>query len=272
MREGEGEPAWLEIEELRVAYNGRVALCDVTLRVPHGAQVAVVGPNGAGKSTLFKALVGLLPLQSGRVLIHGRPLGSHRDCVAYVPQREEVDWRFPVTVADVVLMGRYGRVGWLRRPGREDRAAVLQALRLLGLEEVAGRQISELSGGQQQRVFLARALVQEPHVLLMDEPFTGVDITTQEIVLGLLGRLKEQGVTVMVSTHDLNLAASRFEKVLLLNRRMIGYGPPDQVFTPQAIREAFGEQALFLNGVVVVDQCCPPGGESSGTARGGKRP
>ena len=271
------EPEWLELEEVTVAYNGRVAVCNITLRVPHGAQVAVVGPNGAGKSTLFKALVGLLPLRSGRVLIHGRPLGAHQDCVAYVPQREEIDWHFPVTVADVVLMGRYGRIGWLKRPGREDRAAVAQALHLLGLEDVADRPIDELSGGQQQRVFLARALAQEPHVLLMDEPFTGVDIVTQEIVLGLLGRLKEEGVTVMVSTHDLNLAASRFEHVLLLNRRMIGYGRPAQVFTPQAIREAFGEQVLFLDGAVIVDQCCPPGGrmedrERSQTSLGGKRP
>ncbi len=261
------EPEWLEMEDVTIAYNGRVAVCGITLRVSHGSQVAVVGPNGAGKSTLFKALVGLLPLQSGRILLHGRPLDTHRDCVAYVPQREEVDWRFPVTVADVVMMGRYGRIGWLRRPGRQDRAAVSYALHLLGLEEVAGRPIGELSGGQQQRVFLARALAQEPHLLLMDEPFTGVDIVTQEIVLGLLGRLKEQGVTVMVSTHDLNLAISRFEYVLLLNRRMIGYGPPAQVFTPQAIREAFGEQVLFLDGAVIVDQCCPPGGET-----GGKRP
>jgi len=255
----EVEPARLELEDVTVAYNGRPALEDVTLHVPHGAQVAVVGPNGAGKSTLFKALVGLLPLRNGRILIHGRPLGHHHDCVAYIPQREEVDWRFPVTVADVVMMGRYGRLGWLSRPGRTDRAVVARSLEQMGLEDLASQPIGELSGGQQQRVFLARALAQEPHILLMDEPFTGVDLATQETTLTLLDQLQTQGVTVMVSTHDLNLAAARFEQIVLLNRRLIASGTPAQVFTRQAITEAFGGQALFLDNVVVVDRCCPPG-------------
>lgn len=253
------EPARLDLENISVGYRGTPVLCDVTLQVPHGAQVAVVGPNGAGKSTLFKALVGLLPVQHGRILIHGRPLGEHRDCVAYVPQREEVDWSFPVTVSDVIMMGRYGRMGWLRRPGRGDRAVVLRSLERMGITHLAGRPIGELSGGQQQRAFLARALAQEPHILLMDEPFTGVDLATQEVALNLLDLLRTQGVTVMVSTHDLNLAASRFDRVLLLNRRLIAYGSPAQVFTPQQIAAAFGGQVLFLDGAIVVDQCCPPG-------------
>jgi ABC-type Mn2+/Zn2+ transport system ATPase subunit len=251
-------PATLELDGVTVAYDGKAALEDVTLHVPHGAQVAVVGPNGAGKSTLFKALVGLLPLRKGHILIHGRPLGHHQDCVAYIPQREEVDWRFPVTVADVVMMGRYGRLGWLGRPGRADRAVVARSLEQMGLEDLAGHPIGELSGGQQQRVFLARALAQEPHILLMDEPFTGVDLATQEAALVLLDQLRAHGVTVMVSTHDLNLAAARFEQVVLLNRRLIASGTPAQVFTQQAIAEAFGGQALFLDNVVVVDRCCPP--------------
>lgn len=259
------EPATLELEGVTVTYNGRPALEDVTLHVSHGARVAVVGPNGAGKSTLFKALVGLLPLRSGRILIHGRPLGHHQDCVAYVPQREEVDWRFPVTVADVVMMGRYGRLGWLGRPGKDDRAIVARSLEQMGLMDLANRPIGELSGGQQQRAFLARALAQQPHILLMDEPFTGVDLTTQETTLALLDQLRAQGVTVMVSTHDLNLAAERFEQIVLLNRRLIASGPPAQVFTQQAIAEAFGGQALLLDGaLVVVDRCCPPDGGAQG--------
>jgi ABC-type Mn2+/Zn2+ transport system ATPase subunit len=263
-------PARLELENVTVAYNGQPALHGVTFQVPQGARVAVVGPNGAGKSTLFKALVGLLPLRQGRVLIHGLPLGAHQDCVAYVPQRGEIDWRFPVTVADVVMMGRYGRLGWLKHPTEQDRAVVAHSLEQMGIADLARRSIGELSGGQQQRAFLARALAQEPHILLMDEPFTGVDISTQEATLALLNELQAQQVTVMISTHDLNLAASRFDRVLLLNRQLIGYGPPEQVFTPQNITETFGGQVLFLNpqgvsslpdavtGVIVPDHGCPP--------------
>jgi ABC-type Mn2+/Zn2+ transport system ATPase subunit len=252
-------PAHLYIEGLSVSYGGRPALCDISFEVPEGTQVAVAGPNGAGKSTLFKAMVGLLPLRAGRVLIHGVPFGQHQDCVAYVPQREEVDWRFPVTVADVVMMGRYGRMGWLRRPTSADRAAVMRGLEQLNIAGLADRPIGELSGGQQQRVFLARALAQEPHILLMDEPFTGVDVTTQEATLALLERLKAQKVTVLVSTHDLALAADRFDRVLLINHEVITYAPAAGAFTPQALAQAFGGQVLFLEGrVAVVDQCCPP--------------
>jgi ABC-type Mn2+/Zn2+ transport system ATPase subunit len=252
------EQGGLLIESVTVAYNGHLALHDVTLQVPRGARVAVVGPNGAGKSTLFKALVGLLPLRQGRILIHGKPLGHHHDEVAYVPQREEIDWRFPVTVADVVMMGRYGRLGWFGRPGNHDRAVVRRSLEQMGIDDLAQHAIGELSGGQQQRVFLARALAQEPHILLMDEPFTGVDLFAREASLALLDQLQAQAVTVMVSTHDLNLAAARFEKIALLNRRLIAYGPAAQVFTTEAVTEAFGGQALFLKDLVVVDQCCAP--------------
>lgn len=251
-------PAHLEIENITVAYNGSPVLHDVSFLVPHGTRVAIVGPNGAGKSTLFKALVGLLPLRAGRILIHGLPLGHHLDCVAYVPQREEVDWRFPVTVTDVVMMGRYGKLGWLRRPGKQDALAVARALDQMRIRDLASQPIADLSGGQQQRVFLARALAQEPHILLMDEPFTGVDVATQEATLALLDELRTQNVTVMVSTHDLNLATSRFDQVLLLNRRVIAYGLPKAVFTPDKISEAFGTRVMYLNGVAVVDDCCPP--------------
>ena len=270
------EPARLDLQGVSVAYNGQPVLCDITFQVPHGERVAVVGPNGAGKSTLFKALVGLLPLRDGKVLIHGRPLGHHIDCVAYVPQREDVDWDFPLTVADAVMMGRYGRLGWhcaprfghstlhdwrgwLRQPRKEDHDAVQSSLEKMGIAALAQRSIGELSGGQQQRVFLARALAQEPHILLMDEPFTGVDITTRESVLEVLGHLREQQVTTMISTHDLGLAASHFDHVLLLNRRLVAYGKPREVLTTDALQAAFGGQLLRLGtDMVAVDQCCPP--------------
>ena len=257
-KSGPEEEGGLRIEGVTVAYNGYLALQDVTLHVPHGARVAVVGPNGAGKSTLFKVLVGLLPYRQGRILIHGRPLGHHRDEVAYIPQREEIDWRFPVTVSDVVMMGRYGRLGWFRRPGNHDHDVVQRCLKQMGIADLAQHAIGELSGGQQQRVFLARALAQEPHILLMDEPFTGVDLSAQETTLSLLDQLHAEEVTVMVSTHDLNLASERFEQIALLNRRLIAYGSATQVFTTEAVTEAFGGQALFLKDLVVVDQCCAP--------------
>jgi manganese/iron transport system ATP-binding protein len=251
-------PALLEIINLSVGYNGRAALEQVSFQVPHGARLAVVGPNGAGKSTLFKALVGLLPIRSGRVLIHGRLLGSHLDCVAYVPQREEVDWRFPVTVEEVVLMGRFGRLSWQARPRRHDRQVVRRSLEQMGIADLARRAIGELSGGQQQRAFLARALAQEPHILLMDEPFTGVDVTTQEATLALLDHLKEKSVTVMVSTHDLHMAAQHFELALLLNQRLVAFGTPGQVFQPEALNAAFRGGVLFMGETALVDQCCQP--------------
>ena len=255
-------PARLDVDNITVAYNDAPVLREITFQVPLGARVAVVGPNGAGKSTLFKALVGLLPLRSGKIFIHNLPLGHHLDCVAYIPQREEVDWQFPVTVADVVLMGRFGHQKWLQRPGRTDREVAQKSLEQMGIAEMADRSISDLSGGQQQRVFLARALAQEPHIFLMDEPFTGVDAITQGATLALLDHLRQQRVTVLISTHDLNLAASRFDSVLLLNRRLIAFGEPKSVFTPENLTQAFGSQLLKLtDGMVLVDDCCPPAEE-----------
>jgi ABC-type Mn2+/Zn2+ transport system ATPase subunit len=254
-------PAHLEVDGLsvRYAFDAPLALADVGFAVPEGTRVAVVGPNGAGKSTLFKAMVGLLPVAAGRVLVHGVPFGHNQDCVAYVPQREAIDWRFPVSVLDVVLMGRFGHMGWLRWPGRADRAAARAALARLGLADLADRPIGDLSGGQQQRVFLARALAQEPHILLMDEPFAGVDATTQEVVLDLLDDLSAGHVTVLVATHDLHLARARFEWVLLLNHGLVAYGPPEAVFTPDHLAAAFGHQALVVEGMVLVDHGIPAG-------------
>jgi ABC-type Mn2+/Zn2+ transport system ATPase subunit len=251
-------PAHLEVEHLFVNYDEKPVLEDLSFQIPHGRLVAVVGPNGAGKSTLFKALVGLLPLRSGKIQIHGLPLGGHQHCVAYVPQREDVDWRFPLSVSDVVMMGRYGRHGWLGRPSRQDREIIATCMEQMGISDLADNPIRELSGGQQQRIFLARALAQEPHILLMDEPFSGVDTPTQETTLALLDKLKLQHVTVLVSTHDLNMAAQRFDDILLLNHHLIGFGPASQVFTHDNLRFAFNSQILIMDGAVYVDECCPP--------------
>ena len=236
-----GEPARLELRGVSAGYDGALILDDVSFQVPHGARVAIVGPNGAGKSTLFKVLVGLLPARRGEVLIHGLPLGAHQDCVAYVPQRNDIDWRFPVTVSDVVMMGRYGHLGWTKRPTKLDREIVLHSLAQLRIADLAKRSIGELSGGQQQRVFLARALAQEPHILLMDEPFTGVDASTQEATLDLLDDLNTQNVTIMISTHDLNLAALYADRVALLsNGTVAALGTPPEVLTAERLSPVYG--------------------------------
>lgn len=263
----------LEIRDVTVFQGRQPALQSVSLDIDHGAQVAVVGPNGAGKSTLFKAIVGLLPLRGGELLIHGLPATEYRASVAYVPQREEVDWRFPVSVFDVVAMGRYGRKRWLRRLSAVDRKVILDSLDQLDIGGLSDRPIGELSGGQQQRVFLARALVQEPEVLLLDEPFTGVDLATRETTLELLAGLRARSVTVLVSTHDLDLAAGRFDQVILLNGRLISAGEPEKVFTQEHLQAAFGGQMMVVDGkAIVVDQCCGghgPGGTCEGCAMGG---
>ncbi len=255
----------LRVEELTAGYDGAAALEGVTFSVSGGEQIAVVGPNGAGKSTLFKVLVGLLPPRSGRVEVLGCDPLQGRVEVSYVAQRGEVDFAFPVTVADVVMMGRVGRMGWLRWPSREDRRAVVQALEQVGLAELADRQVGELSGGQQQRVFIARALAQGAELLLMDEPFAGVDAASEQAILELLARLKEGGMTVLLSTHDLSLAADRFDRVLLLNRRLIASGPPQEVFCPDVLRRAYGRQLAVWEherGVVMVgDGHCSGGVE-----------
>jgi manganese/iron transport system ATP-binding protein len=245
----------LELQNASIGYGNKIVLHDLSFQVPHGARLAVVGPNGAGKSTLFKALVGLLPLTSGHILVNGESLGAHKDCIAYVPQREDVDWRFPVTVDDVVMMGRYGQMGWFSRPSSRDKQIVDKSLEQMGITNLADRSIGQLSGGQQQRAFLARALAQEPHILLMDEPFTGVDITTQEVTLNLLDHLREREVTTLISTHDLNLAASRFDLILLLNHRLIAYAEPGMAFQQKNLQEAFGNSLLIMkDGTMLVEE------------------
>jgi len=237
----------IEVADLTVAYHEKPVLWDVDLSVPPGVLMAIVGPNGAGKTTLIKAILGLIPPVAGQVSIFGRPYAEQRRQVGYVPQRGSVDWDFPTSVLDVVMMGRYGALGWIRRPGKAERAAALEALAKVGMEQFAGRQISQLSGGQQQRVFLARALVQDARVYLMDEPFQGVDATTERAIIDLLRDLRESGKTVVAVHHDLQTVPEYFDSVTLMNVRKIASGPVDEVFTEQNLRLTYGGRVAFLS-------------------------
>ena len=219
----------------------------------------MVGPNGAGKSTLLKVIAGILRPSVGNVEVYGHGASGHT-CISYVPQRSQVDWSFPVTVADVVLMGRVARIGLLRQAGRKDRQRVQESLKRVGIAGLAGRQIGELSGGQQQRVFIARALAQEAELLLMDEPLTGLDTPSYAAILEILDLLRAQGMTVLVSMHDLHLARERFERLVLLKRRIVAVGTPDQVLTAEHLHEAYGGQMTVLDtqaGTLAFgDTCC----------------
>ena len=265
----------LEMIDLTAGYGGEAVLAGVSVAVPRSAQVAVVGPNGAGKSTLFKALMGLLSPSAGKLLVHGQPPDRQAMRMAYVPQREEIDWRFPATVMDVVLMGRYGHLGWFRHTGSKDRAIAAECLEQLGLGHLAHRPIGELSGGQQQRVFLARALAQQPDILVLDEPFAAVDSPTREAVLKLLGELRDRGITLLVSTHDLPLASSRFDLLMLLNRRLVAFGPPSEAITSSTLSETFGGQLLLYREgeslLAFADHCCPANERQLQSARGEPR-
>ncbi len=249
----------LEAAHLTVRYNGHYALEDLSFHLHSGERLAVVGPNGAGKSTLFKVIAGVLSPTSGEVRVAGGNPGGHI-CIAYVPQRSQVDWSFPVTVAAAVMMGRYGKIGLLRRPGRRDWDYVRNCLNVVGMTGLAGRQIGELSGGQQQRMFIARALAQEAELMLMDEPLTGLDVPAQEDIFRVLETLRARGVTVMVATHDLHQASERFDRVMLLNHRLLGLGLPATVFTTENLRLAYGGHLHLIqaeNGVLAVsDTCC----------------
>ena len=244
------EVAAIEVRDLTVAYRDRPVLWDVDLFVPAGVLMAIVGPNGAGKTTLIKSVLSLIEPAAGEVLVRGQPYEKQRKSVAYVPQRGSVDWDFPTNVLDVVMMGLYGRLGWLRRPGKTERDSALAALRKVGMEEFADRQISQLSGGQQQRVFLARALVQDASIYLMDEPFQGVDATTERAIVTLLQELRQSGSTVVVVHHDLQTVPEYFDWVLLLNVRRIAAGPVSEVFTEENLRATYGGRVPYIRGEV----------------------
>lgn len=236
----------VDVADLTVAYRDKPVLWDVDLQVPSGVLLAIIGPNGAGKTTLIKSVLGLIKPAAGRVLIYGKPYAQQRGLAAYVPQRGSVDWDFPTNVLDVVMMGRYGSIGWLRRPGKYEHQLAAEALEKVGMADFMKRQISQLSGGQQQRVFLARALVQDAKVYFMDEPFQGVDATTEKAIVGLLKELREAGKTVLVVHHDLQTVSEYFDWVMLLNVRKISSGPVDEVFTEQNLRLAYGGKVAFL--------------------------
>ncbi len=236
----------LEVHDMTVAYNDKPVLWDVDLEVPPGVLMAVVGPNGAGKTTLIRAVLGLLQPVAGSVRIFGAGLAQARRRVGYLPQRGSVDWDFPTTVLDTVMMGTYGQLGWLRRPGKAERDAAMQALERCNMADYAGRQISRLSGGQQQRVFLARALVQHSDLYLMDEPFAAVDATTERAIVDVLRELRSRGCTLLVVHHDLETLREYFDWVLLLNVRRIALGPVDEVLNSENLRRTYGGRAAFL--------------------------
>jgi manganese/iron transport system ATP-binding protein len=252
----------LRMSDVAAAYNGTPVLHALSFEVQEGERIAVVGPNGAGKSTLFKVIAGVLAPTSGEVQVAGHTPGEHI-CIAYLPQRSEVDWRFPVTVADVVMMGRYGKIGILTRPSKKDWARVHQALDVVSMDDLSRRQIGELSGGQQQRMFIARALAQEAELILMDEPLSGLDLPAQEQIMAILNSLREERVTVMVATHDLNLAAEHFDRIMLMKGKLIGMGKPWEVLTSDRLMEAYGGNLRLVEteeGVFVLQDTCCGGG------------
>ncbi len=241
-------PAWaVDVNDLTVAYRDKPVLWDIDLQVPPGVLMAIVGPNGAGKTTMIKAILNLVRPTAGQVNIFGKPYEEQRRLVGYVPQRGSVDWDFPTNVLDVVMMGRYSALGWIRRPGRRERELAIAALEKVGMDAFVTRQISQLSGGQQQRVFLARALVQDAEVYLMDEPFQGVDAKTERAILLLLQELRSAGKTVLVVHHDLQTVPEYFDWVMMLNVRRITSGPVPEVFTEDNLRTAYGGRVPFAS-------------------------
>ena len=239
-------PSALRLSSVSAGYGDGPVVQDVTLAFPPGSVTAVIGPNGSGKSTLLKAILGLTPTVTGDVMLGARPVDELRGQVAYVPQRESIDWSFPVSAQQVVLMGRYRRIGWLRWPGGADAAAVDKALARVGMHDLATRQIGALSGGQQQRVFLARALVQEATLLLLDEPMTGVDQTTEALIQALFAELRDAGATILYATHDLESASESADNLLFVNRRVVAFGPPAETFTPRVLHDTFGGELLIV--------------------------
>jgi manganese/zinc/iron transport system ATP- binding protein len=238
--------AAVEFHDLTVSYDKKPVLWNIDMELPQGALIGIVGPNGAGKSTLIKSAMGLLPLGSGYVRIFDRPLEEVRQRVSYVPQRGSVDWDFPTSVLDVVLMGRYAQLGLLRRPRKADKDIAMEALRKVGMEAFTKRQIAQLSGGQQQRVFLARALAQQADLYFMDEPFAGVDAATETAILEVLQELATAGKTVIVVHHDLQSAAEFFDWIVLLNMRLVAAGPIQEVFTSALLQETYGGKLTVL--------------------------
>jgi manganese/zinc/iron transport system ATP- binding protein len=237
----------VHVEDLTVSYQSNPVLWDIDFDIPPGVMAAIVGPNGAGKSTLIKSILDLVKPTAGHVTIHGRPYARQRRKVGYVPQRSSVDWDFPTTALDVVTMGLYGQLGWLRRPGKAERERAMAALGRVGMDDFADRQISQLSGGQQQRVFIARALVQDADVYFLDEPMAGVDATTERAIVKILHAMRDAGKTVIVVHHDLQTVRDYFDWMVILNVRVIAQGPVSEVYTPENLRRAYGGQIALID-------------------------
>ncbi|NRF43113.1 manganese ABC transporter ATP-binding protein MntB [Bacillus subtilis] len=243
----------VELDNVTVAYHKKPVLQDISLQMPEGKLIGIIGPNGAGKSTLIKTILGLVPRASGDISIYGKDYKDQRSRIGYVPQRGSVDWDFPTSALDVVLMGRYGRIGLLKRPKKADVEMAKAALAKVGMLDYAKRQISQLSGGQQQRVFLARALCQNADIYFMDEPFAGVDAATERAIMTLLAELKEKGKTVLVVHHDLQTAEDYFDWILLLHLRKIAFGPAENVFTIENLQKTYGGRLTFLKDKVLAE-------------------
>ena len=240
-RKASGDPPALYVDRVSAGYRGnRHALDDISFKVEKGERVAVIGPNGAGKSTLFKAIVGVMHISSGSITIYGEDTHSSHTNVGYVPQQNAIDWTFPASVFDVVMMGRSRHIGWFRWPGKDDRDIVRDILEHLSLDQLAHRQISELSGGQRQRVFIARAMAQDTRLMVLDEPFTGVDQTAEQEIIDSLDILTSHGITLLLSTHHMENAALHFDKILILRQRLLAFGPPEDTLTTANLRDAFG--------------------------------
>jgi manganese/iron transport system ATP-binding protein len=240
-------PYAIEVDHLTVSYAHAPALLDISFRIAPGELTGVIGPNGSGKSTLLKALLGFAKPDVGEIRFFGKPAHSAKGSVAYVPQRGVIDWDFPVTVGEVALMGRYGHIPWYREISREDRQKALESLETVKMAEFRDRQIGQLSGGQQQRVFLARAMAQGAPILLLDEPFAGVDAATERALLEVLGRMREAGRTLLVVHHDLTSAAEYFDTLLLLKQRLYAFGPPEQVLRPQLLDQVYDGKLRSLS-------------------------
>ncbi len=232
----------ISVKDVTVVRGGHTALSDVTFDVGPGVLMGVLGPNGAGKSTLFDAVAGVLPVVKGTVDLHGA--AARKGALAYVPQRDSINWVFPATVHDVVMMGRSGKIGWFRQPGRRDREAVRSCLERVDMWEHRSDMVTELSGGQRQRVFIARALAQEASILMLDEAFSGVDVGAQEDIVGVLQSLRDEGRIVLLATHDLTNLAQRFDRILCINHHVCAYGPPSQAFTPEVLEELYGSHGI----------------------------
>lgn len=239
----------LEVNDLFVSYNGVEAVQDVNFSIEKGNLVGIIGPNGAGKSTLVKALLELIPKDKGNIQVNGKSFKEYRKLVAYVPQRNNIDWDFPITVLETVLLGTYPKLGLFKRPSKAEKDWALECLQKVGMKEYSNRQIGELSGGQQQRVFLARAIAQKSDLLFLDEPFVGIDVLSEETIITILKELKSNGKTILVVHHDLSKVSSYFDQVILLNKKLVGFGDVKKVLHPEVLARAYSNQFSFLEAI-----------------------